>query len=168
MHEESTLPASVPVTGVHVIGSRLIFALLVVYCVLGAVNVIVDSAGLLRNPWENSYPEANQTYAAIYAAQTGKLYIPPMSQPPYTPQLYGPLYYATNAYIAKLAHLDIDLFVFDSRLSAYITYLLCGVVVFMICEAAGAALPYAILAALMMLGHPDFLGQNATPRPDML
>jgi len=163
MHEESKLLSSV-----HVTGSRVVFTLLLVYCVVGAANVIVDSAGLLHNPWENTYPEANQTYAAIYTAQTGKLYIPPMSQPPYTPQLYGPLYYATNAYIAKFAHLDMDLFIFYSRLSAYIAYLLCGVMVFMICETADVPLVYAILAALMMLGHPDFVGQNASPRPDML
>ena len=69
----------------HITASHAAFALLIAYCVIGAATVVVDSAGLLRNPWENTYFESPQTYAAIYAAQTGKLYIP-MSQPPYTPQ----------------------------------------------------------------------------------
>jgi hypothetical protein len=152
---------------IQVAASRAVFVLLALYCTVGAVNVVLDSARLLHNPWENTYFESPQTYAALYAAQTGKLYIP-MSQPPYTPQPYAPLYYAANAYVAKAAGLDVDLFIFDSRLTTYIAYLLCGVMVFMICEAAAVPLAYAILAALMMLGHPDFLGANASPRPDML
>lgn len=148
--------------------SPFLLALLVLYCVVGAATVVFDSAGLLHNRWENMYPEASQTYAAIYAAQTGKLYLPPLSQPPYTPQPFTPLYYASDAYLAKMAHLDIDLFTFYARSTEYIAYLLCGLMVFMISEAAEAPLLYATLAALMLLGHPDFLGQNATPRPDML
>ena len=73
-----------------------------------------------------------------------------------------------NAAIAKVAHLDVDGFIFDARLVTYIAYLLCGAMVFVICETAGAPPLHACLAAMMMLGHPDFVGQNASPRPDML
>lgn len=143
------------------------FAILVAYCVVGAATVALDSAALLHNPWENTYFESPQTYAAIYAAQTGKLYIP-MTQPPYTPQAYAPLYYAINAAIAKSVHLDVDLFIFYARLSTYLAYLLCGVMIFLICQAAEIPLFISLLAALMMLAQPDFLGWNVSPRPDML
>ena len=151
----------------NIIGSRVAFALLAAYCLLGAATVIVDSTRLLHNPWENTYFESPQTYAAIYAAQTGKLYIP-MSQPPYTPQAYAPLYYAANACIASYVHRDVDLFILYSRLMTYVAYLLCGLMVFMIGRAADISPLHSLLAALMMLGQPDFLGWNISPRPDML
>jgi hypothetical protein len=152
---------------VHLAAPRLRFALIVAYCIIGAATVTVRSARLLRNPWENTYSEAPQTYVAISAAQTGKLYIP-MSQPPYAPQAYGPLYYAANVPIARLAHLDVDLFTFYSRLIAYAVYLLCGVMVFLICWAAKSSPLHSTLAALLMLGQPLFYGWNISLRPDML
>lgn len=151
----------------HIIGSRVAFALLAAYCLVGAATVIVDSTRLLHNPWENTYFESPQTYAAIYAAQTGKLYIP-MSQPPYTPQAYAPLYYAANAYIASYVHRDVDLFILYSRSMTYLAYLLCAVMVFTICRAAEISPLHSLLAALMMLGQPSLLGWNVSPRPDML
>ena len=146
---------------------RVVFLLLIVYCILGAWSVTVRSARLLHNPWENTYFESPQTYAAIYASQTGKLYIP-VSEPPYTPQAYAPLYYAMDACIARFAHLDMDLFIFYARLITYIAYLLCGLLVYFLCRTAAISEVHSILAALMMLGQPDFLGWNVSPRPDML
>ena len=72
-----------------------------------------------------------------------------------------------NASIAKSVHLNVDSFIFNARLMTYISYLLCGVMVFLICQAALIPLLPSILAALMMLGQPDFLGWNVSPRPDM-
>jgi hypothetical protein len=151
----------------HRMASSIVFAALVAYCVIGAATVAVDSARLLHNPWENTYTEAPQIYAAIHAAQTGRLYIL-MSQPPYAPQAYTPLYYAANAALARIAHSNMNLFTFYSRLSAYIAYLLCGVLVFMICRAAAISLLQSSLAALAMLGQPTFIGWNVSPRPDTL
>lgn len=145
----------------------MVFLLLVAYCVIGASSVIIRSARLLHNPWENTFFESPQTYAALYGAQTGKLYIP-VSEQPYTPQAYAPLYYATNAWIARLAHLDLDLFIFYARLMTYVAYLLCGLMVYLISLTAKIPRHYSMLAALMMLGQPDFLGWNVSPRPDML
>jgi len=151
----------------HLIAARIAFLVLVGYSVIGAVSVVVHSARLLDNRWENSYFESPQTYAAIYALQTGKLYVP-MSEPPYTPQAYTPLYYAINAETAWLAHRDMDRFVLYARLITYIAYLLCGLMVYSVCRVAGISRVYSVLAALMMLGQPDFTGWNVSPRPDML
>jgi hypothetical protein len=147
--------------------SRMVFLLLVGYCVINAATVIGYSARQLGNPWENTYFESPQTYAAIYGAQTGKLYIP-MSEPPYTPQAYTPLYYAINAWTARLAHLDVDRFVLYARVITFIAFLLSGLMVYLICRIAAVPRHYSILAALMMLGQPDFFGWNISPRPDML
>ncbi|MGB6200461.1 MAG: glycosyltransferase family 39 protein [Candidatus Acidiferrales bacterium] len=152
---------------IHSAAFRLMLVLLLAYCVVGAAILVFGSPRLLHNPWENSYCESPQTYAAIYAAQTGKLYIP-MSQAPYTPQAYAPLYYAINACVARAVHLDIDRFILFARLMTYIAFLLCGGMVFLICRAASLPRLHSILAALMMLGQPDFIGWNISPRPDML
>jgi hypothetical protein len=151
----------------HLMGAQLAFLVLVAYCAIGAAAVCRYSARLLDNTWENSYFESPQTYAAIYAAKTGKLYIP-MSQPPYTPQAYTPLYYAINAATAKLAHLDLDRFVIYARWITFIAYLLSGLMVYYICGAAGVGRSYSLLAGLMALGQPDFTGWNVSPRPDTL
>jgi hypothetical protein len=143
------------------------FVLLVAYCVCCAGALVLESPRLLYNPWENQYFESPQTYAAIYAAQTGKLYIP-MSQPPYTLQAYAPLYYAINACVARAAHLDIDRFIFDARLMSYVAFLLCGLMVFVICRATSISVAYSALAGLMMLGQAQMCGWTVTPRPDML
>jgi hypothetical protein len=152
---------------IHSGALRVAFALLVIYCVAGAGLLIYGGARLLHNPWDNTSFESPQTYAAIYGAQTGKLYIP-MSQPPYTLQAYAPLYYAIDVCVAWAAHLDIDRFIFLARLLSYIAFLLCGGMVFLICRAASIPRLHAALAALMMLGQPDMMGWNSSPRPDML
>jgi hypothetical protein len=140
---------------------------LTAYCFIGASRLIVGSASLLHNPWENANFEAPQVYAAINAAETGKLYVP-MSEAPYTPQPYAPLYYAIDAGVARLAHFNVDRVIYDLRLLSFIAYLLCGLLVFLICRAAELPSYYSVLSALMMLGHPDFLVWNVAPRPDML
>jgi hypothetical protein len=145
----------------------ILFALLLVYCIIGAAMVIFGGTKFLRNRWENTYTESPQTYAAISVAQTGRLYTP-MSQPPYTPQAYAPLYYAINACVAWAAHLDVDRFVLYARLLSYISFLLCGGMVFLISRLASAPTLFCVLAALMMLGQPAFLAWNITPRPDIL
>jgi hypothetical protein len=160
--EESTIQTQIKVTA-----SRVAFALLIAYCIIGASSVIVRSAQLLHNPWENTYFESPQTYAAIYGAQTGKLYIP-MSEPPYTLQAYAPLYYAIDVCVARLAHLNVDLFILYARLISYAAFFLCGLLVYLVCRTAAIPMVHSILAALMMMGQPDFLGWNVTPRPDML
>jgi hypothetical protein len=152
---------------VHRAASLLVFVPLAAYCIIGAAVVIFGSARFLHNPWENMYTESPQTYAAISAAQTGRLYIP-MSQPPYTLQVYTPLYYAINTSVARIAHLEVDRFVFYARLISYLAFLLCGAMVFLISRSASASTLFCVLAALMMLGQPAFLCWNITPRPDML
>jgi hypothetical protein len=152
---------------IHKVAFLIVFVLLVGYCILGAAMVIFGGTKYLHNRWENTYTESPQTYAAIHAAQTGRLYIP-MSQPPYTPQAYTPLYYAIDAGLARIAHLDVDRFVLYARLLSYFAFLLCGVMVFLTTRIACAPTLFSVLAALMMLGQPAFLGWNVTPRPDML
>ncbi len=154
-------------TQAHRATSYFVLALLTAYCFLGAAHVIVASAHLLHNPWENANFEAPQVYAAIHTAETGELYVP-MSVAPYTPQPYAPVYYAIGAGVAKLADFDLDRVIYDLRLLTFIAYLLCGLLVFLICRAAELPPHYSFLSALMMVGQPDFLVWNVAPRPDLL
>ena len=145
----------------------VVAVLLVAYCFIGAASVVGYSSLLLHNPWENSYFESPQTYAALHAARTGQLYLP-LSQPPYTPQAYTPLYYALDGVTAWIAGPGIDRFVFYARCLTFLAYLASGLMIYLLCRVAAIQRAYSLLAALMMLGQPDFLGWNVSPRPDML
>ena len=151
----------------HFIAARFALVVLVCYCAIGAATVVRYSARLIDNPWENSYFESPQTYAAIYAVKTGKLYVP-MSEPPYTPQAYTPLYYAINAATAWFAHTDVDRFILYARSITFLAFLVSGLMVYCICRAATIPPLYSALASLMALGHSAFVGWNVSPRPDML
>ena len=153
-------------TAVFSVSYRIMFASLVTYTVIGAALVGIYSARLMNNSWENILPEGAHVYAAIRTARTGRLYSP-YTQSPYVVQSYGPLFYTINASIAWASHLDVRQMVLHSRMICFLSYLLCGLLVFAISRKTGASLSLSVLAALMMLGHPDFLLWNVSVRPDM-
>src|ERR1700692_1809355 len=109
------------------------FLCLAAYCALGAVAITAAGAKLLPNQTDNTYPETTNIYAAISAARTGRLYVEP-SRPPYVLQPFRPLYYAINAALARASHLDFDLTRARGRLLTYGCFLLCAVIIFVICR----------------------------------
>jgi hypothetical protein len=137
------------------------------YCLVGAAIVIVKSADLIHNRWENTYPESAHVYVALQAARTGHLYSS-FSQPPYVLQSYGPLYYAINMWIAKASHLDFDRALLFAREVSFGCYLLSALMVCLICQSLGLGAANAALAGLMLLGQPAFFAWNVTARSDML
>jgi Dolichyl-phosphate-mannose-protein mannosyltransferase len=147
--------------------TRVAFASLVAYCLIGAVIVAVGSTRLIGNPWDNIYPEGSNVFVAIRAARTGQLYFS-FHESPYLTQSYGPLFYGIAAASAWASRLNMDMTVLVVRLISYVCYLLCGVMVFAICKRTRGSTFMSLLAALMALGQHDFFGWNVTVRPDTI
>ena len=150
---------------------RITFFALLVYCALGAFLILYASARLIPNQWENTYPESPHVWAALHAAETGRLYVP-YTQSPYVLESYGPLYYIVNAAMALAAHANlhqnIQLFVIVARTVTFVCFLTCGTLVFLICRRLSISRWLAALAALMLFGQPSFFHSVVTVRPDMM
>jgi len=145
----------------------LTFASLLFYCAYSAFSINQNNARLLHNAWDNMYPEGPHVYAGIRAAQTGRLYFS-YRESPHIVQSYGPLFYVVAAGFARAAHLDVDRTIEYGRFVCYLSYLLVGVCAFLICRRLNTPLLLAAMAALMAIGQRDFLGWNATVRPDLM
>jgi len=147
--------------------SALAFVGLVSYCVIGALKVNYESVKMIGSPIDTSMPEGANVYTALRAGATGQLYIS-YSQRPYVEQAFGPLFYATTAGIARVSHLDVDLTAQRIRMLMYGCYLGSALLVFLICWKLGSPANLAMIASVMMLAQPNFLGWNITVRPDLL
>lgn len=147
--------------------SRPVFLSLLLYCLLGTVLVVMESASIIPSPVDTTYPEAATAYVALLAGRTGHLYRSYLS-PPYVVQPYGPLFYAVNAMFARVTHLELSGTMRLGRLLAFGCYLLCGLVVFAIGRRLDFSKLESALAALMLFAQPAFLGWNATMRPDLM
>ena len=139
---------------------------LLVYCTSGAVILTIRSAGKISARQDTINPEGGIAYAAVLAARTGRLYAP-LAAPPYTPQPYGPLFYAVNTVIARASHLDVDVTIRRGRLLAFGCFLLCGVTVYLLDRRLRFSRRDSALAALMLLAQPAFLPWNISMRPDL-
>lgn len=146
---------------------RPVFLSLFLYCLLGAVLVVTQSARAIPSPVDTTYPEAATAYVAVLAGRTGHLYHSYLS-PPYVVQPYGPLFYAVNAVFARATNLDLSGTMRLGRVFAFGCYLLCGLVIFAIGRRLGFSKLESALAALMLFAQPAFLGWNTTMRPDLM
>ena len=145
---------------------RAAFLSLLVYCVYSSAMVIVTCIPRLANRWENTFPEAPQTYAAIRTALTGKLYFP-FTKPPYVIQAYGPLYYVMNGWLARMASADVDRFIHTARTLNFACFLLCAILIIAICRRLGFSVLVSLAAATLPLGAPFFAVWAVTIRPDI-
>jgi hypothetical protein len=145
---------------------RAVFLSLLVYCVYSSAMVLRTCVPLLANQWENTFPEAPQTYAAIRTALTGQLYYP-FTQSPYILEAYGPLYYAMNSWIARMVHTDVDQFIHVARALNFACFLVCAALVFAVCRRLAFSASISLTAAALPLGVPFFASWAVTIRPDM-
>jgi Dolichyl-phosphate-mannose-protein mannosyltransferase len=136
-----------------------------VYCTFGAVILTAKSAQDI-SVWGEAGNEGAAVYVALLAARTGHLYYP-LASPPYTPQPYGPFFYAVNSIIARISHFDANLTVRRSHLLTFGSFLLCGLTVYVIDRRLRFSHTSSALAALMLLSQPAFLGFNVLTRPDV-
>lgn len=145
---------------------RVAFFSLLAYCIYSAATVFLLVAQLFNNQWENTYPEAPHIYTALRAAAAGRLYFP-LSQPPYILQSYGPLYYEVGAWMARLSHGDVDRYTFFARITAFGCFVLCGMLILVICKRLRFSLSASLAAAALPMGVPLFSPWAITVRPDM-
>lgn len=144
----------------------LCWMLLLAYCFLGSVAMVVQSSRLINSPHETTFPEAANVYLAILAGHSGHLY-QPFSSPPNVVQPYGPLFYAVNMEIARFSNFDVNSVTRLGRLFSFTSYILCGLLVYLISRRFEFSKLEAALAASMLLAQPAFLFWNATFRADM-
>ncbi len=145
---------------------RAAFLALLAYCVYSAASVIKTSWGLIGNQWENTYPEAPHVYAAIRSATTHRLYFP-FTQQPYVLQSYGPLFYEMYYWMARSVHADIARFIQLARVTDFLCFLLCGVLIAAVCRRLGFSALTCVAATTLALGVPIFCSWAVTTRPDM-
>ena len=128
--------------------------------------MIVESASVLSNPQDNTYPEGANAYLAVMAARTGQIYRS-FWLPPNVLQAYGPLFYVTNMEIARASRMDLDIFTRRARLLSFICYVASGFLVFCILRKLGFSNIKSLLPALFLLAQPVFFTWDATVRPDL-
>jgi hypothetical protein len=114
-----------------------------------------------------TYPEAAVAYNAHLAAQTGRVY-PPISQPPYTPAVYGPAYYLGLAGIARAGSLDLDQVLLAGRALSLLAFGLVIAAAWFLARSLGAPALFATLAASLVFAEPTFFRMNNSARPDVV
>lgn len=116
--------------------------------------------------YQGGDPEGASVYSALLAVRTGHLYHQ-LASSPYTPQPYGPFFYAINSVIARASHLDVDLTIRRGRLLTFGSFFLCGLTIYLISRKLRFSHASSSLAALMLLGQPVFFPLNIVVRPDV-
>jgi hypothetical protein len=134
---------------------------------------LVGGCVLLRASWQEiaahadvTYPEAAVAYNAHLAAHTGRVY-PPISQPPYTPAVYGPAYYLGLAGVARAGTLDLDELQLAGRALSLLAFGLVIAGAWFLARSLGVTPMLAALAASLVFAEPTFFRMNVSVRPDV-
>ncbi len=108
-------------------------------------------------------PESAVVYLGIKASQTGRLYVP-VSAPPYTPAVYGPLLHLSVAGLAVLEHGSHVAIQHTGRILAFVSFLLIGGVIYAAARRLGSSRGIAALGALGFVSNVDAVGFNVSVR----
>jgi Dolichyl-phosphate-mannose-protein mannosyltransferase len=147
--------------------SRLSVVSLLLYCVFGALLVVIGAMRLIPATTVDTVgSEMVNPFLGILAVRTGHLYHS-LSAPPYTPQPFGPLSYVASATIARASHLDLDATIRLGRILDFVCFLLCAVMAWLINRRLGFSQGESALAGLMLLAQPAFQRWGAAMRPDI-
>ena len=114
-----------------------------------------------------TYPESAVVQNALLAAHDGHLYRP-LTQAPFTPTLYGPLYYGVLAAIARVGSLDHQGLLEAGRTLSFAAFLGIALLLYALARRAGLAPLYALLATAFFAALQDTSPLNMSVRPDML
>ena len=145
--------------------------LLAVWLGLSLIGVgffLRDSQFWLSYFGDSTEPESSQVQIVLWASQSGHVYTDP-SQPPYTPALYGPLFYETMLTLARLGRFSrFDDLLFAGRLLVFLCFLGIPVLTYLWCRRSGLSIALAALSSALLLSHPEFVRWGASFRPDVL
>ncbi len=112
------------------------------------------------------YPEAADVQLALWTAQTGRVF-PPLQRPPFTPAIYGPLFYLALAALARPFHFSLHALLLAGRLGSLAAYLGLGCVVYLFNRRRGYGWPACLAAALALGASPGFSAWIICARPDL-
>jgi hypothetical protein len=115
---------------------------------------------------DTSYPESALVQTARLASDSGRLY-PGLDTPPYTPAPYGSIFYLVLAEAGKVCKGD----AFETRLLlrsiVFCSYMLLGLMGYLLARTAGASRSAAILGAAAIWAAPQlWMFWNVSVRPD--
>ncbi len=115
---------------------------------------------------DTSYPESALVQTARLASQSGRLY-PALDAPPYTPAPYGPLFYLALAGAGRVCKGDAFEIRLLLRLIVFGSYVVAGLVGYLLARTAGASRSAATLSAVAIWAAPQlWMFWNVTVRPD--
>ena len=140
--------------------------ILLVCAMVGGCALLPASLRLVKAHADVTYPESAIAHNAQLTAQTGRIY-PPISQPPYTPAVYGPAYYLGLRPFA-LAARSVDEVLVAGRVLSFVSFLFVIVGAWFITRRLGAPPLFATVAAALVFGDPEFVRTNVSARPDLL
>ncbi len=112
------------------------------------------------------YPEAAGAQLALWTAQTGRVF-PPLQRPPFTPAIYGPLFYLSLAALARTRHASLFALLLAGRLASLAAYLGLVAIVIFFNRRRGYAWPASLAAGLALAGIPAFSAWIVCARPDL-
>jgi hypothetical protein len=142
----------------------LICILLVLFVLCAGMNALV-AIRTINNNGDTTHPESSTVQTAQWAAQSSRIY-PELWASPYTPALYGPLFYVGVAVAGRATNGDLHEIRLLLRSIAFACFLLTGVVAYSLARRAGASRNAAILGAAVALAAPFAPYWNITSRPD--
>jgi hypothetical protein len=120
----------------------------------------------LREAADVTTPDSVMVQTAVWARASGKIYRR-LDAPPYTPAVYGPLYYLILIGLSLLTGANFAGLLLASRLFTLACYAGLAVILWRWARRLGLPQPLAVLAPLFALGQIAFLNWNVTTRPDV-
>ena len=115
---------------------------------------------------DTTSPESAIVQTSRWESLSGRLY-PPLDAPPYTPTPYGPLFYSLLAGVGRVCKGDIFEIRLLLRSIVFGSYVVGGLMGYLLGRNAGASRNAAVLAAAAIWAAPQLLFWNVSARPDL-
>ncbi|MGH9534706.1 MAG: hypothetical protein ACRD2E_07595 [Terriglobales bacterium] len=145
---------------------RALWLLLAVGALLGAGFCLRQSLPRLRQAADITTPDSVMVQTAIWARQSGAIYHS-ASRPPFTPAVYGPLYYLILIGLSYGTGVGFAALAFAGRLFTLGCFLAVAAVLWLWARRLGLPRWLALLAPLFLLSQIAFLRWDITTRPDL-
>ena len=140
--------------------------ILLLCALAGGCALLPASLRLVKAHADVTYPESAIAHNAQLTAQTGRIY-PSISQPPYTPAVYGPAYYL-GLESSAVAGQSIDDVLVAGRILSFGAFCLLIIGVWLLARRLGASHLSATLAASLVFADPEFFRTDVSARPDLI
>lgn len=133
---------------------------------LGALFCLRQAVPRLGQAADITTPDSVMVQTALWARRSGIIY-QPATAPPYTPAVYGPLYYLALIGLSYLTGARFAPLLLASRLFTLACFASLAVLLWFWSRRLGLPRPLAALAPMFLLSQIAFVHWNITTRPDL-